>query len=115
MHNGLRAMLTTQAIKNWLDRLPKVELHIHIEVAIPLPALWQLIEKYGAAPNIGGIDALRDRFRYLDFQQFSGNSRSAWIDKAERETSLTGFTERLVSPPGQNTGDLRGHKARKRR
>jgi hypothetical protein len=31
----------------YFQRLPKVELHLHLEGAIPLPSLWRLIEKYG--------------------------------------------------------------------
>ena len=32
---------------DWFEALPKVELHLHLEGAIPLPALWALVEKYG--------------------------------------------------------------------
>ena len=28
------------------QRLPKAELHLHLEGAIPLPALWELVRKY---------------------------------------------------------------------
>src|SRR3972149_2842490 len=31
----------------YFQRLPKVELHLHLEGAIPLPSLWRLIEKEG--------------------------------------------------------------------
>ena len=30
------------------DHPPRVELHLHLEGAIPLPALWELIRKYDA-------------------------------------------------------------------
>lgn len=50
--------------------LPKVELHLHLEGAIPLPALWALIEKYGGDPEIPDLAALRARFAYQDFPHF---------------------------------------------
>jgi hypothetical protein len=31
----------------WHGRLPKVELHLHLEGAIPKATLWELITKYG--------------------------------------------------------------------
>ena len=34
---------------DWPERLPKVELHLHLEGAIPLDAFWQLVEKHGGA------------------------------------------------------------------
>jgi adenosine deaminase len=50
--------------------LPKVELHLHLEGAIPLPCLWQLVRKYGGEGEVPSIDALASRFRYRDFQHF---------------------------------------------
>lgn len=54
----------------WFERLPKVELHVHLEGAIPHPALWELIRKYGGDPSVPDLDALRQRFEYRDFSQF---------------------------------------------
>jgi len=50
--------------------LPKVELHLHIEGSIPLPALWQLIEKYGGSEEAPTMEALEAKFRYRDFPHF---------------------------------------------
>lgn len=55
---------------DWFDRVPKVELHLHLEGAIPLPALWQLIEKYGGSKDVATLEDLQARFQYSDFDHF---------------------------------------------
>ena len=54
----------------YFQRLPKIELHLHLEGAIPLPALWQLIQKYGGDPGVPTVEALGPRFQYRDFVHF---------------------------------------------
>jgi adenosine deaminase len=55
---------------NWFERVPKVELHLHLEGAIPHEALWELVCKYGGDPSVPDQEALRRRFSYRDFGQF---------------------------------------------
>lgn len=55
---------------DWFERLPKVELHLHVEGAIPHAALWQLIDKYGGDPRVPGRDDLASHFVYRDFPEF---------------------------------------------
>jgi len=55
---------------DWFDRVPKVELHVHLEGAIPLDALWTLVQKYGGDPAVPDPAALERRFVYRDFPQF---------------------------------------------
>ncbi len=50
--------------------LPLVEIHLHLEGAIPYEALWQLIRKYGGDPSVPDMDALVKRFRFTDFGHF---------------------------------------------
>ncbi|MDP7547295.1 MAG: adenosine deaminase [Alphaproteobacteria bacterium] len=64
-------------LRDWLRALPKVELHLHLEGAIPLPALWQLIQKYGGDPGVPSQADLRRRLSYQDFPEFI----AAWIWK----------------------------------
>lgn len=52
------------------DDCPKVELHLHLEGAIPLPALWTLIQKYGGDPTVPNANALKERFIFRDFPHF---------------------------------------------
>jgi adenosine deaminase len=55
---------------DWFERVPKVELHLHLEGAIPYPALWELVRKYGGDPNAPDINALNRMFTYSDFPHF---------------------------------------------
>lgn len=60
-----------QALKQtWFERLPKVELHLHLEGAIPYDALWELIQKYGGDPSVPNRETLKRRFEYKDFPHF---------------------------------------------
>ena len=61
---------SASAPSSWLERLPKVELHLHIEGAIPHAALWELIRKYGGDPRVPSPEALPGRFVYRDFPDF---------------------------------------------
>jgi adenosine deaminase len=54
----------------WYDRVPKVELHVHLEGAIPHEALFTLIQKYGGDPLVPDVPALAKRFAYKNFSQF---------------------------------------------
>jgi adenosine deaminase len=55
---------------NWFERVPKVELHVHLEGAIPHTTLWQLVQKYGGDPSVPSLEALEQRFQYRDFAHF---------------------------------------------
>jgi adenosine deaminase len=54
----------------WFDRVPKVELHLHLEGAIPHDTLWELVQKYGGDPALPNLEALQRRFEYRDFAHF---------------------------------------------
>ncbi len=63
-------LVSSLPMTDWFERVPKVEIHLHLEGAIPHDALWELIRKYGCDPQVPNLEALRDRFEYLDFQRF---------------------------------------------
>jgi adenosine deaminase len=71
-----------------LGRLRKIELHLHLEGSIPLPALWTLVEKYGAASKVGSLEVLQERFQYRDFPHFI----QAWIWKNQFLREYEDFT-----------------------
>jgi adenosine deaminase len=54
----------------WYRKLPKIELHVHLEGAIPPGALLDLIQKYGGDSSIPDVAALAKRFEYKNFAQF---------------------------------------------
>jgi adenosine deaminase len=56
--------------KTWFEQVPKVELHLHLEGAIPHEALWELVQKYGGDPSVSTLEALQQRFKYRDFPHF---------------------------------------------
>lgn len=61
----------------WLEAIPKLELHVHLEGAIPRAALSELIAKYDgtrAVPSAAELDA---RFTYATFREFL----DAWVWK----------------------------------
>ena len=70
MMEKTQARETQAEFRRWLEALPKAELHLHLEGAIPLDALWQLIEKYGGDETVPDRAALRQRLTYADFPAF---------------------------------------------
>ncbi len=54
----------------WYNKLPKVELHVHLEGAIPHEALFELVRKYGGDPSVPDLAAIGKRFKYRDFSGF---------------------------------------------
>jgi adenosine deaminase len=43
--------------------VPKTEIHLHLEGAIPHTALWELVQKYGGDPSVPNLEALVDKFQ----------------------------------------------------
>lgn len=50
--------------------MPKIELHLHLEGAIPPATLWELMLKYGEHKHIGSLKNLEDKLRYRNFANF---------------------------------------------
>jgi adenosine deaminase len=59
----------SRAMADVFDLAPKVELHLHLEGAIPKATLWQLVQGYGD-PETASLDAMLTRFEYRDFAHF---------------------------------------------
>ncbi len=68
--SGPGSVVVPMESPGWFDRLPKLELHLHLEGAIPFDALWELIQKYGGEPGIPDLAALGRLFEFRDFDHF---------------------------------------------
>lgn len=73
-------------IPDW-ESMPKVELHLHLEGAIPLEAMWELISRHGGDPAVPSPQALAERFRFTDFAHFI----STWEWKLKFHDSLDDY------------------------
>jgi adenosine deaminase len=49
---------------------PKVELHLHLEGAIPLDTMWGRIAGHGGDPDAPDLEGLRAKLTYRDFPHF---------------------------------------------
>jgi len=72
----------------WHEMIPKAELHVHLEGAIPHQGLFELIRKYGGDRSVPDVAALADRFRYKNFSQFI----ERWIWKSQFLREYEDFT-----------------------
>jgi adenosine deaminase len=70
----------------WFEQLPKIELHLHLEGAIPHGALWNLVQKYGG--DIPSQEALKHQFEYKDFAHFI----ETWVWKNQFLREYEDFT-----------------------
>ena len=61
---------TWHQVADLFDLAPKVELHLHLEGATPVPTLWQLVQKYGGDVEVPDQARLVDRLEYTDFAHF---------------------------------------------
>jgi adenosine deaminase len=64
-------------IVRFIQAMPKVEIHLHLEGAIPHEILLRQIRRKGTEPSIRTVDDLRRRLTYTDF----GNFIDVWVWK----------------------------------
>src|SRR5687767_7434091 len=57
-------------LHNFIQKMPKVELHIHIEGAIQPKTLLQLAHKNGIELPAKDVEGLRDWYRFKNFPHF---------------------------------------------
>ena len=54
----------------FIQEIPKVELHLHLEGAIPLETIFKLIQRAGGEQSIKNLDDLSKKLTYTDFTNF---------------------------------------------
>lgn len=84
MNNPVSASRNYEA----LLQMPKIELHLHLEGAIPYDALWELVKKYNGTNEVKNIEELKKKFRYTDFPHFI----ETWIWKNRFLSEYEDFT-----------------------
>jgi adenosine deaminase len=57
-------------IRQYIEKMPKAELHLHLDGAFTLDYLFDLVQKYGGDSKIKNIADLRNRFVFKDFPHF---------------------------------------------
>jgi adenosine deaminase len=72
----------------WFEKLPKVELHLHLEGAIPYDTLWELVQKYGGDKLVTSREMLTRQFEYKDFPHFI----ETWVWKNQFLREYEDFT-----------------------
>jgi adenosine deaminase len=79
--------LSSEEQKEFATKIPKVELHLHLEGAIPLETLLRFIRRAGTEPEIRTVAELRRRLAYPDFQGFL----DTWVWKNTFITEVDDF------------------------
>ena len=80
--------MTAESNLAWIKRLPKIELHLHLEGAIPYDALWTRMQKYGEDAEVLSKEQLKRRFAYRDFAHFI----ETWVWKNQFLREYEDFT-----------------------
>jgi len=62
--------LIVQMVSSAVKQLPKVELHLHLEGAIPIRTFLSLIEKYDKDSDIKTKEQLAQKLTFTDFTHF---------------------------------------------
>lgn len=79
---------TVRAENSWYERVPKAELHLHLEGAIPYDALWELVCKYGGKGEVPDLNTLKNKFQFRDFPHFI----DTWVWKNQFIREYEDFT-----------------------
>ncbi len=81
--------LSERLLEQFISEIPKVELHLHLEGAIPLPTLLNFIRKRDGNKTIRNLEDLKKRLVYSNFTQFI----KVWLWKNSFITAYEDFEE----------------------
>lgn len=74
-----------------IRRMPKVEVHQHVDGSIPPETLWQLLVRHGLQP----VDRFEDMRKRLELQPEEEGSLLAYLDKFHYPLWITQFYENI--------------------
>jgi adenosine deaminase len=57
-------------VRDFIARMPKAEIHLHLEGAIPIETLYGFVRRAGSRPGVSSIEDLRAKLAYTDFGHF---------------------------------------------
>jgi adenosine deaminase len=79
-----------------------IELHIHLEGAIPAATLWELIQRHGGDPAVPNQAALGQRLAFHDFRGFiaAWMWKSRWLRSADDLADAAAGTARAWAAQG---------------
>lgn len=63
-------MLSHKEIPEIIKKMPKVEIHLHLEGAFTLEFLFSQVQKYGSDRGINTVEDLQEKFIFKDFSHF---------------------------------------------
>lgn len=63
-------MIAYEKIPDVIKKMPKAEIHLHLEGAFTFEFLFELVQKYGGNPEIKSVDDLKKKFVFKDFSHF---------------------------------------------
>jgi adenosine deaminase len=63
-------MIDKNQIRETIKKMPKIELHVHLEGAFTFEFLFDLIQTYGGDPSVKTIHDLEKKFVFKDFPHF---------------------------------------------
>ena len=87
---------------SWYETVPKVELHVHLEGAIPHEALFALMQKYGGDSSVPNVAALVKRFEYGGFSRFieAWSWKNQFLRECEDFTHIAELVARDMAEQG---------------
>ena len=53
-----------------IKKIPKVEIHLHLEGAVPRQTMWKLIKKYNENSEIESFEQLEKKYQFSNFGEF---------------------------------------------
>lgn len=62
--------MTTEALKDFINKIPKAELHLHIEGTFEPELMFNIAKRNGITLKYSSVDELRDAYNFNNLQEF---------------------------------------------